>query len=57
MLTEQPGGFTRLIELLGGQYDLTVWVRPNTDLDSRFEAICDVTGERLSINGWLFCEA
>lgn len=57
MLTELPGDFTRLIELTGGHYDLTLWVRPDVDLDSTFEAICDVTGDRLSVNGWLFCEA
>lgn len=49
----QPG-FTNLIDLTGGPYDLTVWVQPGADLDSTFEAICDDTGERLSINGWLF---
>lgn len=57
MLTELPGDFSRLIELTGGHYDLTVWVRPDVDLDSTFEAICDVTGDRLSVYGWLFCEA
>ena len=54
LLTELPGDFTRLIELTGGHYDLTVWVRADVDLDSTFEAICDVTGDRLSVNGWLF---
>ncbi len=54
MLTELPAGFTRLIDITGGHYDLTVWVQPGADLDSTFEAICDDTGERLAINGWLF---
>lgn len=46
--------FSHLIHLTAGHCDLTVWVRPDTDLDSRFEAICDISGERLSINGWMF---
>lgn len=49
-----PQEFSRLIDLTAGHCDLTVWVRPDTDLDSRFEAICDISGERLAINGWMF---
>jgi hypothetical protein len=54
MITDSPSGFDRLIDLTGGPYDLTVWVKADADLDDQFEAICDDTGERLSINGWLF---
>ena len=36
MLTELPGGFTNLIAVTGGHYDLTVWVRP-------WNANCDQT--------------
>lgn len=46
--------FTRLIDLTSGAVDLTVWVRAGTDLDDAFEAICDDTGERLRVNGWMF---
>lgn len=46
--------FTRLIDLTSTTHDLTVWVRPDADLDGTFEAVCDLTGETLSINGWLF---
>ena len=54
MITDRPTGFDRLIDLTGGPYDLTVWVKADANLDDQFEAICDDTGERLSINGWLF---
>lgn len=54
MLNELPGGFTNLIAITGGHYDLTVWVRPDADLDGTFDAICDDTGERLRVNGWMF---
>lgn len=46
--------FNRLIDLTSTACDLTVWVRPNTDLDGSFDAICDATGEALRVNGWLF---
>lgn len=46
--------FNRLIDLSGGPYDLTVWIKADADLDGTFDAICDLTGERLSVNGWLF---
>ena len=46
--------FNRLIDLTSFAADLTVWVKADTDLDGTFEAICDLTGETLSINGWLF---
>lgn len=46
--------FTNLIDLTSGAVDLTVWVKPGADLDGRFDAICDLTGERLWVNGWMF---
>lgn len=49
----QPG-FTNLIDLTSAAVDLTVWVQPGADLDGTFDAICDDTGERLRVNGWLF---
>jgi hypothetical protein len=49
--------FSRLINLTSDAVDLSVWIKPNTDLDSSFTAICDDTGETLRVNGWLFVEA
>ena len=46
--------FNRLIDLTSSAVDLTVWVKADADLDDAFEAIFDLTGEPLSINGWLF---
>lgn len=46
--------FTRLIDLTSSAVDLTVWVKADADLDDAFEAICDDTGERLRVNGWMF---
>jgi hypothetical protein len=46
--------FTNLIALTSGAADLPVWVKPGVDLDGRFDAICDLTGERLWVNGWMF---
>ncbi|GEM_PF-1881526 len=46
--------FSRLIDITNGEHDLTVWVRPDFDIDGQFDAICDDTGERLTINGWFF---
>jgi len=54
MTTNLPTGFDRLIDLIGGACDLTVWVRAEADLDGEFEAICDDTGDRLRVNGWMF---
>lgn len=49
-----PDTFNRLIDLTSSAYDLTVWVEAGADLDGTFEAICDDTGERLRVNGWMF---
>ena len=49
-----PDTFTRLIDLTSTHYDLTVWVEADADLDGEFAAICDDTGERLNIHGWMF---
>ncbi len=40
-----------LIDL--GPYSLDVTAPADVDLDSRFAATCNDTGERLLINGWL----
>lgn len=34
--------------------DLTGEVADDADLDGTFVLICDETGERLAVNGWLF---
>lgn len=54
MTRNVPPAFSRLIDLTSGPYDLTVWIKPDADLDGQFEAISDDDGERLSINGWMF---
>lgn len=36
-----------------GMHTLDVMVDPDVDLDSRFRALCNDTGETLFINGWL----
>lgn len=48
--------FSKRVELESTFHYLVVWVRPDTDLESSFDAICDDTGETLRINGWLFEE-
>lgn len=45
-------GYTRAIMASDMLTDLTLWIKPDTDLDERFPAICDLTGEKLYINGW-----
>lgn len=40
-----------LIEIGGSKLDVSY--PANTDLDTRFQAICNETGDTLSINGWL----
>lgn len=54
MAFDIPASFSRLIDLTSEAYDLTVWVKADADMDGQFEAICDDTGERLAINGWMF---
>lgn len=36
------------------EYELEIAVKPGTDMDSTFTAVCLATGETLRINGWLF---
>ena len=45
-------GFTRLVFVSNGEYDLEVYVHPDTDFDGRFTAICALEGDTLRINGW-----
>jgi hypothetical protein len=47
-------GFTVEIALSSAECDLVVYVKPGTDLDGRFRAICAETGDTLTVNGWLF---
>jgi hypothetical protein len=39
--------------LVMGPYDLDVTVADDVDLDGRFAAVCNDTGEKLLVNGWL----
>lgn len=50
----QTNDFTVEVLAVSNSVDLNLMVRPGTDYDSRFEAICADTGERLRVNGWLF---
>lgn len=43
---------TRAIIDMGG-YTLDVTYNDDADLDDRFAATCNDTGEKLAINGWL----
>lgn len=36
-----------------GPYTLDLTVKDDIDLDDTFEAICNDTGEKLRVNGWL----
>lgn len=47
-------GFTRHVYLYGttGE-DLDVYVHPDTDLDSRFRAVCALEGDMLKVSGWM----
>jgi len=54
MSIDRPAEFSRLIDITNGTHDLTLWVRPDFEIDGQFDAICDDTGERLTINGWFF---
>ena len=47
-------GYSLAIYLSGDGVDLDVYVKPDTDLDCRFRAICAETGEALRIDGWRF---
>ena len=46
--------FTLEIYATAGCHDLHLMVRPDDDLDDRFDAICKDTGETLWLNGWNF---
>lgn len=54
MSIDRPAEFSRLIDITNGTHDLTLWVRSDFEIDGQFDAICDDTGERLTINGWFF---
>lgn len=47
-------GYTQAFEAEGGDYVLSLLVKPGTDLDGSFTAWeCD-EGEYLTVHGWLF---
>lgn len=52
MSTPQDRGYTRPITASDSLSDLTLWIHPATDLDDQFTAICDLTGDKLMVNGW-----
>ena len=47
-------GFTEAVTAEGGGYLLNLFVRPDTDFDSSFEAFCADEMEFVTVNGWLF---
>lgn len=47
-------GFTEEIVAEGGPYVLHLFVRPDTDFDSAFEAYDADELEFVTVNGWLF---
>ena len=47
-------GYTHKVMGDSTEYTLELYVKPDADLDDRFPAICAETGDRLSVNGWLF---
>lgn len=40
------------ITCTAGPYDLDLTVADDVDLDDRFPAVCNETGEKLWVNGW-----
>jgi hypothetical protein len=49
--TAKRAGFTRHIIAEREAQDLYLWVKPTSDLESTFTAICDETGDVLKVNG------
>lgn len=47
-------GFTDAYLISSGMLDFEVWVKPNTDFDTKFLAYDWEEQEYLWINGWLF---
>jgi hypothetical protein len=47
-------GFTKETMAYSDGVDLHLWVRPDTDFDSRFRAYDADECEWLMVNGWLF---
>lgn len=47
-------GYTKAITADGGPYTLSLLVKPDADLDSRFTAFDVDASEFIAINGWLF---
>lgn len=50
--TAHRAGYTRYIIAEHGADDLYLYIKPNTDLDDVFTAICADTGEVLKVKGY-----
>ena len=50
---EPPAPSTKRLLVEMGCYSLDLIVAADVDLDSRFKALCNDTGETLWVNGWL----
>lgn len=53
-LTPHQQGYTEALEGSSTHYDLTLLVKPGTDLDSTFTAYDVECSEFIAVNGWLF---
>ncbi|MGZ2448487.1 hypothetical protein ACVIRO_001241 [Rhizobium ruizarguesonis] len=47
-------GFTREVMAAGGDYELHLFIKPDTDVGERFKAYDADECEWLNVNGWLF---
>lgn len=47
-------GYTEEVSAFGGAYDLSLLIRPGTDLDATFKAWDMDNQEFIRVNGWLF---
>lgn len=50
----QAKGFTRQVQAEGGEYSLSLLIKPDADIDDRFRAFDIDECEWLNVNGWLF---
>jgi hypothetical protein len=47
-------GYTKEIHMAGGEYDLSLLIKPDADLDGSFKAWDMDEQEYIKVNGWLF---
>jgi TusA-related sulfurtransferase len=54
MLAGMRDGHTLKVVCDSSEATLEGWIKPDANLDGRFTLVCAETGERLTVNGWLF---